>query len=135
MFEYRQVLLRLRAGDSDRDIARTRLMGRQKLALLRAKALELGWLDPAVDPPDELTIAAALGPAGRPSSTISSVQPWRELVSQWLDAGVQGKAIHAALVRQHGYAGSYSSVARMVVALRGQRPPDITVRLSFQPGE
>ncbi len=135
MFEYRQVLLRLRAGDSDRDIARAKLMGRQKLALLRAKALELGWLDPEGKPPDELTVAAALGPAGRASSTISSVQPWRELVAQWLDAGVQGKAIHAALVRQHGYQGSYSSVARLIVALRGQRPPETTVRLTFQPGE
>lgn len=107
-FEYRQVLLRLRAGDTDRDIARAKLMGRQKVALLRARAVELGWLDPGQGPPDELTIAAALGPPGRASSTISSVQPWRELVAQWLDAGVQGKAIHAALVRQHGYRGSYS---------------------------
>lgn len=61
MFEYRQVLLRLRAGDSDRDIARAKLMGRQKLALLRAKAIELGWLDPGGEPPDELTNAAAEG--------------------------------------------------------------------------
>ena len=73
--QYRQVLLRLRAGDSDRDIARAKLMGRQKLALLCAKAAEPGWLDPGQDPPDELTTAAAVGPAGRPSSTISSVQP------------------------------------------------------------
>ena len=28
MFQYRQVLVRLRQGDSDRDIARSRLMGR-----------------------------------------------------------------------------------------------------------
>jgi hypothetical protein len=50
-------------------------------------------------------------------------------------AGVQGKAIHAALRRQHGYGGSYSSVARMLVALRGQQPVASTVRLSFEPGE
>jgi hypothetical protein len=30
MFQYRQVLARLRAGDSERDIARSKLMGRQK---------------------------------------------------------------------------------------------------------
>jgi hypothetical protein len=32
MFQYRQVLLRLRQGDSDRDIARAGLMGRNRVA-------------------------------------------------------------------------------------------------------
>lgn len=32
MFQYRQVLLRLRQGDSDRDIARSGLMGRPKVS-------------------------------------------------------------------------------------------------------
>ncbi|HAN93107.1 MAG TPA: hypothetical protein DCQ33_13650 [Nitrospira sp.] len=35
MFQYRQVLVRLRQGDSDRDIARSRLMGRKKVGKLR----------------------------------------------------------------------------------------------------
>jgi len=38
MFQYRQVLVRLRQGDSDRDIARSRLMGRRKVAALRGMA-------------------------------------------------------------------------------------------------
>jgi hypothetical protein len=37
MFQYRQVLARLRQGDSERDIARSRLMGRRKVAALRAR--------------------------------------------------------------------------------------------------
>lgn len=135
MFQYRQVLARLRAGDSERDIARSKLMGRQKLAALRALAVEHGWLDPAQALPDEATIAQAVGTARRASSTVSSVEPWRDLVAQWQAAGVQGKAIHAALRRQHGYTGSYSSVARMLVALRGTQPVATTVRLSFEPGE
>ena len=36
MFQYRQVLVRLRAGDSVREIARSGLMGRDKLGELRA---------------------------------------------------------------------------------------------------
>jgi hypothetical protein len=135
MFQYRQVLARLRAGDSERDIARSKLMSRQKLAALRALAAEQGWLDLANELPDEATIAAAVGAGRRACSTVSSVEPWRELVVQWQAAGVQGKAIHAALKRQHGYAGSYSSVARMLVSLRGQQPVATTVRLSFEPGE
>jgi transposase len=62
------------------------------------------------------------------------VEPHRDVVQHWLNAGVGGKAIHAALCRQHGYTGSYSSVARMLVALRGEQPPEVTVRLSFDPG-
>jgi hypothetical protein len=36
MFQYRAVLVRLRQGDSDRDVARAQLMGRPKVAALRA---------------------------------------------------------------------------------------------------
>ena len=36
MFQYRQVLVRLRQDDSDRDIARAKLMGRRKVAALAA---------------------------------------------------------------------------------------------------
>jgi len=42
MYQYRQVLARMRQGDSDRDIARSRLMGRKKVAQLRAVAQERG---------------------------------------------------------------------------------------------
>ena len=135
MFQYRQVLVRLRAGDSERDLARSGVMGRQKLANVRALADERGWLDVGSELPDDATLAAAFGAQRRASSTVSSVEPWRELVAQWLAAGVQGKAIHAALRRRHGYEGSYSSVARLVVALRAQEPADVTVRLSFEPGD
>ncbi len=44
MFQYRQVLVRLRQGDSDRDIARSRLMGRPKVAAFRGLAVtQAGW--------------------------------------------------------------------------------------------
>ena len=46
MFQCRQVLVRLRQGDSDRDIARLRLMGRRKVMALRQLAAERGWLSP-----------------------------------------------------------------------------------------
>lgn len=78
MFQYRQVLVRLRAGDSDREIARTGLMGREKIAAFRALALRLGWLDRA-DLPDEASIAAAVGQARRARSTVSSVEPYRQV--------------------------------------------------------
>lgn len=136
MFQYRQVLVRLRAGDSVREIARSGLMGRDKLGVLRAVAQQQGWLDVGVEVPGDEAIAAALG-QGRQvaSSTISSVQPHRDVVKRWHEAGVQGRAIHAALKREHAYGGSYSAVVRMLRQLRGEQPPEVTVRLSFAPGE
>ena len=88
MFQYRQVLVRLRAGDSERDLARSGVMGRQKLGQVRAVAAQRGWLDPGIELPDDATLAGVLGAHQRPSSSVSSVEPWRELVSQWLAAGV-----------------------------------------------
>ena len=135
MFQYRQVLVRLRAGDSVRELARSGLMGRDKLATLRSVAQQQGWLDPKAQVPDDQAIASAMGQGRRASSTVSSVEPHREVVKRWFEAGVQGRAIHGALKREHAYGGSYSSVVRMLHQLRDQIPADVTVRLSFAPGE
>ncbi|MCA3130723.1 MAG: hypothetical protein ING74_06355, partial [Rhodocyclaceae bacterium] len=113
MFQCRQVLVRMRAGDSDREIARSGVMGRDKLAALRALARAQRWLEADGVVPDDEAIVAVVGRARRAPSTVSSVEPYRALVQRWLEAGVQGKAIHAALVREHGLRGSYSSVARL----------------------
>ncbi len=135
MFQYRQVLVRMRQGDSDRDIARAKLMGRRKANELRAAALERGWLDPAGDLPDDAAIAAALRQARRAASTISSLEAHRPLIERWVAQDVSGVAIHAALKRDHGFTGSYSSVYRMMVAIGATRPPQATVRLYFAPAE
>lgn len=47
MFAYRQVLARMRLGDTDRTIARADLMGRRKAAQFRRTAEAAGWLDVA----------------------------------------------------------------------------------------
>jgi transposase len=135
MFQYRQVLVRLRRGDTERDIARSGLMGRPKVKELREVATREGWLAPEAPLPEDEAIVQALGAARRASSTISSVEPFRDAVSRWVSQGVSGVAIHAALKREHGYAGSYSSVYRMVSAIRAVLPPDVTVPLSFAPAE
>jgi hypothetical protein len=135
MHHYRQVLVRLRRGDTDREIARSRLMGRPKAAAFRALAAGQGWLDRATPLPDDATIAAAVGQARRARSTISTVEPYRALFERWHADGVSAVAIHAALGREHGYHGSYSSVHRTVAALVRRRPPAATVRLDFAPGE
>jgi transposase len=135
MHHYRQALVRMRQGDTDREIARSRLMGRPKAAALRTLAQGLGWLEPTAALPDDAAIAAALGQARRARSTISSVEPFRAIVERWHADGISGVAIHAALGREYGYQGSYSSVHRMVAAIAQAAPPETTVRLDFAPGE
>ncbi len=46
MYQYRQVLVRMRQGDSDRDIDRSNIMGRKKLTAAREIATGRGWLSP-----------------------------------------------------------------------------------------
>lgn len=135
MFEYRQALMRLRQGDSEREIARSKLMGRAKAARLRELAHERGWLDGTRPLPEDAEIAAALGSHRLPSSAESTLSAYRPLVAQWLAQGVSGVAIHAALAREHGFAGHYSSVRRLIAAIARDTPPEATVPLTFAPGE
>jgi hypothetical protein len=96
VFEYRQVLVRMRQGDSDRDIAGAHLMGRSKLKTVRQVALTHGWLDPGRPLPDDAELAGIFGRDPKvPRSCISTLEPFRDLVRGWFNAGVQGTTILA----------------------------------------
>lgn len=135
MHHYRQALLRMRQGDSDRDLARSRLMGRRSAAALRALAEERSWLGSEAVLPNDAEIAAAIKIPKRARSTVSQLEPLRAQIASWYGQGVSGVVIHTALKREHGYTGSYSSVRRVLLSLQSVQPPDTTVRLSFAPGE
>lgn len=135
MHQYRHVLVRMRHGDSDRELARSRYMGLRKLAALRTLAEQHGWLQGDVPLPEDAEIAAALGPQQKATSTVSGLEVHRALIASWLEQRVPGTAILAALRREHGYTGSYSSVYRMVLAIKAQRLPEATIALLFAPGE
>jgi transposase len=123
----------MRQGDTDRAIARARLMGRRKAGEVREVAEAAGWLDPAVPLPDEATLAQRLGRRRPKPSTASRIEPHAKQVEAWHRQGVQGTTIHAALVRRHGFDGSYSSVRRYLRRLAP--PPKATPFLDFEPGE
>lgn len=136
MFQYRQVLVRLRQGDSDRDIARSRLMGRKKVGKLRERAEQLGWLDPAQPLPDDAALASVLTPSRVAASTVSTLAPFAPLIREWSAQGLQGTTMHAVLCRNHGYTGSYSSMRRFRQQLAAAEPEVCTtMRLDFDPAE
>jgi len=59
MYQYRQVIHHMRMGESDRTIARTRLMGRIKCGQVRAIAAQQGWLDKGLPLPDDEVLVEA----------------------------------------------------------------------------
>ena len=134
MFHYRQVLHRMRMGESDRAIAKTKLMGRLKCAHVRAVAEKSGWLG-AVPLPDDAELARAFETESIPNPTRESLsRPYEPQIQQWTDQGVHWSRIHEALVHQFGFDGSYSSVRRLAQKLRKQHP-QATCILDFAPGE
>jgi hypothetical protein len=64
MYHYRQALVRMRQGESNRQIQASRLMGRRTLGALREKAEEHGWLDPARSLPPDEELVGVLRPLG-----------------------------------------------------------------------
>lgn len=133
MYEYRQVLLRLRLGESDREIAGTGWMGRRKVAALRVAATTHGWLDATTALPEDAVLAQALRPRAR-AAVASSLALYAAQVNAWVSQGIAGTTIFSALVRNHGYTGTYSSVRRFVQR-RGHAAPRASCVLEFAPGE
>ena len=60
MHHYRQVLVRMRLGESDRAIAQTGLMGRRKAGELRDIACRQGWMEVSNPLPDDGALAEVL---------------------------------------------------------------------------
>ncbi len=134
MHQYRQVIVRMRLGESDRALAKAGLMGRRKATAVRRLAEEQGWLDPSHPLPDDAALAEVLVRRSSPAPSTSRVLPHQEEVTDWWKQGIQGTTIHQALVRKYGFAGSYSSVRRYLAGLEAAHPQATTV-LVFAPGE
>ena len=88
-YQYRQIIQRLRLGESDRAIGRAERVGRVKVATLRELAAQRGWLDPDGPKPDDASLAAGLGAPQRPPQNLSSVEPFREQLLAWHAQGIQ----------------------------------------------
>ena len=65
MHEYRHIISRMRLGESDRQIAKAGLMGRNKAAQLRKLSQDCGWLnhDSPLPGDEELAKASPVKPA------------------------------------------------------------------------
>ena len=134
MFEYRQILVRMRQGESDRELAKAGLIGRKTAKGLRALAAERGWLDASCPLPEDSELAAVLSTKRAQPPVVSLLAPHRAQVKAWADEGIAGTTIYRALVRNHRFAGSYSAVRRFLQGYAARNPVATTV-LEFAPAE
>lgn len=135
MFEYRQVLQQMRQKESDRAIAKAGLVSRTKAKAIRAIALIRGWLNSTCPLPDDTEIAKIVSEnKSSQSKSTSKVAMYSEQIQKWVEQGIHAKAIHRALVENHGLEGSYNCVQRFVKGIK-LKTPDLTIPLNFKPGE
>jgi len=130
----RDLIYRLRAGESQRQIARDLKICRLTVHKYKAWAEKQGYLDLAQPLPELAALVAALGAGPQPPQMISTAEPYRETVERLLAQGVEMTAIWQRLKDNHEYQGSYSAVRRLVQRLHPANP-EVVVRVQTEPGE
>ena len=133
MQHLRDLIHRLRRGQTERACARDLHLSRQTVSKYRALARAAGYLDAAGELPDAATLTARLGPPPVPPRMPSTVEPYAAVVAELLGQGVEMMTIFDRL-KERGYAGSYSSIRRFVHR-RHPRPDPAVIRMHTAPGE
>ena len=131
--DIREIMLHLRQTASDRAVQRATGVHRQTVKRYRAWAAAQGLLTgPLPSLPElEQRLRQTL-PEPPPPQNVSSVEPYRALVRQLHQEGVEMTAILERL-KERGYAGSYSAVRRFVGILT-KTQPEVFVRVECKPG-
>lgn len=117
MNHIRDLIHRLKAGDSERRIARDMKLSRPTVHKYHELARQQGYLEKGAVLPDDETLQAVLGPGPRPPKIASSVAEYGEVVKTLRKQGVEMTAIWQRLKDNYGYTGSYSAVRRFVAHL------------------
>jgi transposase len=132
--DIREILRRLRQGESNRAVADAMRIHRKTVGRYRTWAADQGLLEGTLPSLGELHRLLEETLSGRlPPQNTSSVARYREVVIKLRNEGVEIAAIYERL-KERGYAGSYSSVYRFVRKLEPPTP-DVTVRVETEPGE
>jgi transposase len=131
-----EVLRLIQLHKSDRAIANALGVNRKTVGKYRAWAESQGLL--AIQAlPSRAELHQRLTetwPGRLPPQNISSVMPFRAVITALREQGVEVAAIFQRLQEEHHYVGSYSSVWRFINSLEPQRP-DVVVRIEVRAGE
>lgn len=134
MNQLRDLIHRLRSGESERRIAKDLGISRTTVHKYRELAQDHGYLQADSPEPEDETLRATLGPGPQPPHPVSTVEPFQEIVQRLLDQQVEMTAIYQRLRDDYGYPGSYSAVRRFVHRLYPSQP-EAVVRVHTAPGE
>jgi transposase len=135
MYEYRQIITRLRLGETIRGLTQAGLASRKKIRVIRKIAVQQNWLDKKSTLPADAELATFFKQPITSPVAQSAVLPYKEQVEEWCRQGIQGTTIYAALQRQHRFIGSYDSVQRFVKKIKDKLSVKATTVLAFKPGE
>jgi len=133
MYQYRQIIFRLRQGDSLRGISQAKLADRKKIRQVRDMAMSQGWLNPERELPTDEELAAVFGLKWKLSQQPLAL-PYKNQIEIWVKQGIQASTIHAALQRQYHFTGSYNAIQRLVKRIKDEAKP-VSMMLDFKPGE
>ncbi len=134
MNDIQEIIYRLRKDEPVEAIHRDTGHARKTIRKYRELALKHGFLDRERALPSVAELVKVLGPVKRTEQYTSTVEPYKEVVEEYLDRGVGKKVIWRKLREDHGYSGSYSSVKRYCRRLRPQEP-EAYCRVETTPGE
>ena len=133
MYQYRQIIVRLRSGESMRSIGRSKLADRKTVRRVRNIAMQQRWLSRETEIPSDEVLAKFLGQPRAPSKGLL-VLPHQQQIEHWCRQNIQASTIYLTLQRQHGFTGSYHSVQRFIKNIKN-KSIDVTMILDFKPGE
>ncbi len=134
MFEVRQIIQRLRMGESIREVARAQHVGRPTVKAIRIVAVEQHWLDPLRPLPDDRVLAGFFNGPRKAPQNISSIETYRDEILTWHAQGINAVTMRRALHEKHGFQGSVDSLYRFL----RREAPDLsvaTIKLDFPVGE
>jgi transposase len=124
----RDLIHRLRAGESERRIARDLGVSRPTVHKYHELAQAHGFLEAGSALPDDAMLFRVLGEPPHPPRAVSSVEGYGQIVQQLLEQQVEMTAIYQRLCDDYGYRGSYSAVRRYVHRIRPCEP-EVFVRV------
>jgi transposase len=131
----KDIIYRLRSGDSERRISRDLGISRPTVHKYKIMAEMQGFLDCERDLPKVNQLEDVLGPAPQPPKKPSTLEPYHEAIARMIDQGIEMTAMWQRLRENYGYSGSYSSVRRYVRQQQPSTGKEAVIRVHSEPGE
>lgn len=134
--DVREIVRRLKIGQTDRAIRRDLGVARKTIAKYRALAHQQGLLDgPLPDPRDLDRLLGQMVPEATAASQPFKAAAYHAQIVKMLDDQVEMMTIYTRLRQDHGFDGSYSALRRYVKHVQRTTPAAAFVRLETPAGQ